>query len=218
MGHTYRNSKSIGGKFDFTTQISENHEIKTGFSFRNDNLVERNLQVLYDQNYNEPTVLLENKSPYHIFYDKDAVQYSAYIQDKMEYSSMIMNVGLRYDAFIPNDSTIANLIYPEADEKEATTKTMISPRIGVSLPITDKGIFHFSYGHFYQMPTLRNLYRESYFGAGLSPTVGNPDLKPEKTVLYEFGFQQQFGNMIGMDINLFHKDIRELLALRFRHY
>ena len=62
MGHTYRNSKSIGGKFDFTTQISENHEIKTGFSFRNDNLVERNLQVLYDQNYNEPTVLLENKS------------------------------------------------------------------------------------------------------------------------------------------------------------
>ena len=180
--------------------------------------MERNLQVLYDQNYNEPTVLLENKSPYHIFYDKDAIQYSAYIQDKMEYSSMIMNVGLRYDAFIPNDSTIANLIYPEADEKEATTKTMISPRIGVSLPITDKGIFHFSYGHFYQMPTLRNLYRESYFGAGLSPTVGNPDLKPEKTVLYEFGFQQQFGNMIGMDINLFHKDIRELLALQSIRY
>ena len=88
-------------------------------------------------------MLVENKSPYHIFYDKDAVQYSAYIQDKMEYSSMIMNVGLRYDAFVPNDSTIANLIYPEADKKEAKTKTMVSPRIGVSLPITDKGIFHF---------------------------------------------------------------------------
>jgi len=218
MGHTYRQSKSVGGKFDFTSQISSNHEIKTGFSFRNDNLVERNLQVLYDQNYDEPTVLKENNSPYHIFYDKDAVQYSAYIQDKMEYSSMIMNVGVRYDAFIPNDSTIANLLYPEADEKEAKTKTMVSPRVGVSLPITDKGIFHFSYGHFYQMPTLRNLYRESYFGAGLSPTVGNPDLKPEKTVLYEFGFQQQFGNMIGMDINLFYKDIRELLALQSIRY
>ncbi len=218
MGHTYRQSKSVGGKFDFTSQISSNHEIKTGFSFRNDNLVERNLQVLYDQNYDEPTVLKENNSPYHIFYDKDAVQYSAYIQDKMEYSSMIMNVGVRYDAFIPNDSTIANLLYPEAEEKEAKTKTMISPRVGVSLPITDKGIFHFSYGHFYQMPTLRNLYRESYFGAGLSPTVGNPDLKPEKTVLYEFGFQQQFGKIIGMDINLFYKDIRELLALQSIRY
>ena len=218
MGHTYRNSKSVGGKFDFTSQISSNHEIKTGFSFRNDNLVERNLTVLFDQNFDEPTVLSENKSPYHIFYDKDAVQYSAYIQDKMEYSSMIMNAGIRYDVFVPNDSTIANLLYPEADQKEAKTKTMVSPRVGVSLPITEKGIFHFSYGHFYQMPTLRNLYRESYLGAGLAPTVGNPDLKPEKTVLYEFGFQQQFGNLIGMDFNVFYKDIRELLALQSIRY
>ena len=218
MGHTYRTSSSVGGKFDFTTQINDNHEIKTGLSFRSDNLNERNLQVLYNQNYDEPTVLPENKSPYHVYYDKDALQYSGYIQDKMEYSSMIMNLGIRYDTFVPNDSTISSLIYPEADQKSSKTKTMISPRVGVSLPITDKGIFHFSYGHFYQMPTLRNLYRESYFGAGLAPTVGNPDLKPEKTVLYEFGFQQQFGNLIGMDINLFYKDIRELLALQSIRY
>ena len=218
MGHTYRTSSSTGGKFDFTTQLNDNHEVKTGFSFRSDNLNERNLTVLYNQNYDEPTVLPENKSPYHVYYDKDALQYSAYIQDKMEYSSMIMNLGIRYDAFIPNDSTIANLLYPEADQIESTTKTMISPRVGVSLPITDKGIFHFSYGHFYQMPTLRNLYRASYFGAGLAPTVGNPNLKPEKTVLYEFGFQQQFGTLIGMDINLFYKDIRELLALQSIRY
>jgi outer membrane receptor protein involved in Fe transport len=218
MGHTYRVSSSVGGKFDFTSQINNNHEIKTGLSFRSDNLNERNLQVLYNQNYDEPTVLPENKSPYHVYYDKDALQYSGYIQDKMEYSSMIMNLGIRYDAFVPNDSTISSLLYPEADQKAAKTKTMISPRVGVSLPITDKGIFHFSYGHFYQMPTLRNLYRESYFGAGLAPTVGNPDLKPEKTVLYEFGFQQQFGNLIGMDINLFYKDIRELLALQSIRY
>jgi len=218
MGHTYRVSSSVGGKFDFTTQVNDNHEIKTGLSFRSDNLNERNLQVLYNQNYDEPTVLPENKSPYHVYYDKDALQYSGYIQDKMEYSSMIMNLGIRYDTFVPNDSTISSLIYPEADQKSSKTKTMISPRVGVSLPITDKGIFHFSYGHFYQMPTLRNLYRESYFGAGLVPTVGNPDLKPEKTVLYEFGFQQQFGNLIGMDINLFYKDIRELLALQSIRY
>ena len=218
MGHTYRVSSSVGGKLDYTTQLNDNHEVKVGLSFRSDNLKERNLQVLYNQNYYEPTVLPENKSPYHIYYDKDALQYSAYIQDKMEYESMIMNIGVRYDAFVPNDSTIANLLYPELDKKAAKDKTMVSPRVGVSLPITDKGIFHFSYGHFYQMPTLRNLYRESYFGAGLAPTVGNPDLKPEKTVLYEFGFQQQFGTMIGMDINLFYKDIRELLALQSIRY
>ena len=69
MGHTYRVSSSVGGKFDFTTQVNDNHEIKTGLSFRSDNLNERNLQVLYNQNYDEPTVLPENKSPYHVYYD-----------------------------------------------------------------------------------------------------------------------------------------------------
>ena len=63
MGHTYRISSSVGGKFDFTTQINDNHEVKTGLSYRSDNLNERNLEVLYNQNYDEPTVLPENKSP-----------------------------------------------------------------------------------------------------------------------------------------------------------
>ena len=218
MGHTYRVSNSLGGKFDFTIQMNDRHELKTGFSFRKDILEERNFSILYNYNYRQPTVLPENESPYHVYYNKEALQYSAYIQDKMEYSSMIMNLGIRYDVFVPNDSSITDLVYPEAGKNDAGVKTMISPRVGVSLPITDKGIFHFSYGHFYQMPTLRNLYRESYFGAGLAPTVGYPDLKPEKTVLYEFGFQQQFGNLIGMDINLFYKDIRELLALQSIRY
>jgi len=218
MGHTYRVSNSVGGKFDFTIQMNDRHELKTGFSFRRDNLEERNFSILYNYNFRQPTVLPENESPYHVYYKKEALQYSAYIQDKMEYSSMIMNLGIRYDVFVPNDSSITDLVYPEAGKNDAGVKTMISPRVGVSLPITDKGIFHFSYGHFYQMPTLRNLYRESYFGAGLAPTVGYPDLKPEKTVLYEFGFQQQFGNLIGMDINLFYKDIRELLALQSIRY
>ena len=218
MGHTYRVSNSVGGKFDFTIQMNDRHELKTGFSFRRDNLEERNFSILYNYNFRQPTVLPENESPYHVYYKKEALQYSAYIQDKMEYSSMIMNLGVRYDVFVPNDSSITDLVYPEAGKNDAGVKTMISPRVGVSLPITDKGIFHFSYGHFYQMPTLRNLYRESYFGAGLAPTVGYPDLKPEKTVLYEFGFQQQFGNLIGMDINLFYKDIRELLALQSIRY
>ena len=218
MGHTYRVSNSVGGKFDFTIQMNNRHELKTGFSFRRDNLEERNFSILYNYNYRQPTVLPENESPYHVYYKKEALQYSAYIQDKMEYSSMIMNLGVRYDVFVPNDSSITDLVYPQAGKNDAGEKTMISPRVGVSLPITDKGIFHFSYGHFYQMPTLRNLYRESYFGAGLAPTVGYPDLKPEKTVLYEFGFQQQFGNLIGMDINLFYKDIRELLALQSIRY
>ena len=131
-----------------------------------------NFTVQYNYNFTEPTVLPENESPYHVYYKKEAMQYSAYIQDKMEYSSMIMNLGVRYDAFVPSDSSISNLVYPEAGKTKANNKIMVSPRVGVSLPITEKGIFHFSYGHFYQMPTLRNLYRKLFWG-WLSPTVGS---------------------------------------------
>ena len=36
MGHTYRVSSSVGGKFDFTTQINNNHEI-SNLDFINNN-------------------------------------------------------------------------------------------------------------------------------------------------------------------------------------
>ena len=95
---------------------------------------------------------------------------------------------------------------------------MISPRLGISFPITDEGILHFSYGHFYQLPTLRRLYKTSIFGAGLSPSLGYADLKPEKTVNYEFGLQQQITKVMAIEINIFYKDIRDLLALQSIHY
>ena len=95
---------------------------------------------------------------------------------------------------------------------------MVSPRLGVSFPITDRGILHFSYGHFYQLPTLRRLYKASIFGANISPIIGNADLKPEKTVLYEFGLQQQFTKVIAIDMSAYYKDIRDLLALQSIDY
>ena len=95
---------------------------------------------------------------------------------------------------------------------------MWSPRIGVAFPITDQGILHFSYGHFFQMPTMRNLFLTSIFGAGLAPSIGYGDLKPQKTVMYEFGLQQQLSHFIAINGSLFFKDIRDLLALQSISY
>ena len=86
---------------------------------------------------------------------------------------MIVNVGVRYDFFDPDDDYIADLLNPEDERIPASKKSMVSPRLGVSFPITDEGILHFSYGHFYQLPTLRRLYKTSIFGANISPIMGN---------------------------------------------
>lgn len=211
----YRQSVSLGAKIDLTNQITSKHEIKTGISVREDNLEERIFEILYDnQVYRIPTIVPENSSPTHSFYNKKAIFGSAYLQDKIEYQNFIMNLGIRYDYFNPNSNYITNLIEPEGERKKADPKVMISPRLGVAFPITDRGVLHFSYGHFYQMPILRNLFKEPIFGVGEAPSVGYADLNPEKTVLYEFGLQQQLTNVMAIEVSVFYKDIRELLALQ----
>lgn len=214
-GHAYRKSTSLGMKLDFTSQITTRHEIKMGIDIRDDDLEERTFTVLYNnQEYKIPTILPVNSTPTHSLYNKNALFYSAYIQDKIEHKNFIMNLGIRYDYFNPNSDYIKNLIDPEGERIKADPKITISPRLGVAFPITDQGVLHFSYGHFYQMPTLRRLFKEPIFGVGESPTVGYANLKPEKTVLYEFGLQQQLTNVMAIEANVFYKDIRELLALQ----
>ncbi|MEA1881179.1 MAG: TonB-dependent receptor, partial [Candidatus Marinimicrobia bacterium] len=218
-GHSYRESNSFSFKFDFTSQITNRHELKTGINFRSDKLDERNFTVLYDnQVYRVPTILPENDSPSHSHYNNTATFFSGYVQDKIEYNHFITNVGIRFDQFSPNENYITDFLKPDGEKKKATDKMMVSPRIGVAFPITDKGILHFSYGHFYQMPTLRRLYKKSIFGAGLAPTIGYADLKPEKTVLYEFGLQQQIGRVMAIEMSTFYKDIRDLLAIQSIRY
>jgi outer membrane receptor protein involved in Fe transport len=219
MGHVYRKSRSYGGKLDFTSQVTQRHEFKAGISARLDNLQERNFTILYNnQEYKTPTVPPVNGSPSHTFYDRDTRFFSAYAQDKIEYNDMIVNAGVRYDYFDPNSTYFVDLLDPEGPRAKAETKHTVSPRLGISFPITEKGILHFSYGHFYQMPELRRLYTSNLFGAGVAPTVGYANLKPEKTVNYEFGLQQQLGDALALDASVFYKDIRDLLALQSIRY
>ncbi|MEN8193040.1 MAG: TonB-dependent receptor, partial [Bacteroidota bacterium] len=92
-------------------------------------------------------------------------------------------------------------------------KHQLSPRLGVSFPITDKGIIHFSYGHFFQLPSLLYLYRNPNFKYSFgSPTYGNANLNPERTITYELGLQQQLAENMAFNLTGYYKDVRDLLA------
>jgi outer membrane receptor protein involved in Fe transport len=92
----------------------------------------------------------------------------------------------------------------------------ISPRLGISFPITDQGIVHFSYGHFFQVPTFENLYYNSDYlitpGQSLTSRTGNPDLEAQRTISYELGLQQELFANIGIDFTVYYRDIRNLLG------
>lgn len=103
--------------------------------------------------------------------------------------------------------------------KKADFTQKISPRIGIAYPITERGTIHFSYGHFFQTPPLEYLYYNSEFEVRAGPLktdtenkMGNAALKPQETVIYEIGLQQQLTEDIAFDFTGYYKDIRNLLG------
>ena len=97
-------------------------------------------------------------------------------------------------------------------------KKQLSPRFALAFPITDQGHMHFSYGHFFQIPSFSYLYTNPEFeipaGSGAGYTMGNADMEPQRTTQYEIGFSQQVGMDIGIETTMFYKDIRNLNATR----
>jgi hypothetical protein len=97
-------------------------------------------------------------------------------------------------------------------QKEVDAKMRVSPRLGIAYPITDQGVIHFSYGHFFQIPEFSYLYDDPDFKLNKSggyTIMGNADLHPQKTVMYEIGLQQQITRDLGIDVTLFYRDVRD---------
>lgn len=100
--------------------------------------------------------------------------------------------------------------------KKARPKWALSPRLGVSYPITDRGVLHFSYGHFLQIPSFNHLFQNPGYKvttqSGIQGVFGNPDLDVQRTVMYEFGLQQQVSEDVSFDITGFYRDTRDWVS------
>ncbi len=215
-----RNSSTITSKFDVTSQINKQNQIKAGIEGKAHKLYYYSMWIEPANPYN-PTHPLNWDE-----YIREPIEGAAYIQDKIELTQIIINAGIRYDYFDPksdvpvSDTSIrvispGNLNPSPAETKLATPKGQLSPRLGIAFPISDRGAFHFSYGHFFQMPTVGYLYANPNFEVRSQhniTTMGNADLKPQKTVIYEAGFKQQVTDDFAFDFTAFQKDIRNLLT------
>jgi outer membrane receptor protein involved in Fe transport len=156
---------------------------------------------------------------------------AAFAQDELEWNDLHLRAGLRFDYFSARASVPSDLANPAnsiagapASVPVATTpKTALSPRIGVSYPVTRNAALFFAYGHFYQFPELGQIFTQADYSiladlqaGGISYGVmGNPDIKPERTVQYQFGYKQSITDDFGIDATIFYKDIRDLLGTEF---
>lgn len=215
--HFYQRSYSSELKFDITSQVTNQHDVKFGVKAKFDQLDFVNFEILRNKN-NYPVPIIPspvNQRGSIDVYSRNPRQFSAYIQDKMEFESMIINAGLRYDYFDANTVYAPDDFKPTENLTPAEAKSSFSPRLGISFPITDRGIIHFSYGHFYQLPPFRYLYTNPEFESiAALPVYGNANLNPEKTVTYEIGLQQQLTETMAFTVTGFYKDVRDLLAVQ----
>ena len=222
MNHFYRSTDALVGKIDFTSQANRENLFKAGVEIKKDRLMLHEYLIQYDQESGWKPLIPSLTSTTHNQYDHSPIEGAAYIQDKIEIEDIVLNIGLRYDYFdsrgmVPLDPRDPNGVYNHTAvwSKKATPKQQLSPRLGVAYPITDKGVIHFSYGHFFQIPPYEFLYTNPEFeviGGSLSSRMGNANLNPQKTVIYEVGLQQQVSDNIAFDVTGFYKDLRNLLG------
>ncbi|MBU2493798.1 MAG: TonB-dependent receptor [Bacteroidetes bacterium] len=229
--HFNHTTTSITGKTDFTWQINNVNQVKSGFEFQYHNLDYKDFQIVIDATTGFKPGLPQEGSFNFNSYTSNPFQFAYYIQDKIELDYLVINAGLRFDYFEPDgeflkDPNRINLLdelqppFPDSLLTKAESKYQISPRIGLSYPITDKGAIHISYGHFFQIPPFENLYRNPNFRipltgdfpSNIGNTIGNADLEPQQTIMYEIGLQQGLTEELGITITGYYKDIRNLLS------
>ncbi|HOX24547.1 MAG TPA: TonB-dependent receptor [Candidatus Krumholzibacteria bacterium] len=227
-------TNSVVVKGALTSQVDPENRIKAGFEFTAPKVQFGSpvtLRFATEQGV-EQIVRHENEPP-----DFPGVQTNypvsgaAFFQDQLEQEHLTVRAGLRLDYFdaratVPSDlANPANAIpgAPESVPRETSVKSAVSPRLGVAYPIEDKAAIHFAYGHFYQSPSIGTIFENSNYdilrnlqaGTVDYGVLGNPDIKPERTIQYEIGYKQILTPDLGFDLTIFYKDIRDLIGVEF---
>ena len=220
-----RNS-SNNFKFDITGQINQSNQVKVGFDYIAHNLDYYSMTTITKGPVTALPILSipqENTSGNNR-YIKSPIEISFYIQNKIESDELIVNAGLRYDywdakSYVPSNPRATTKpndgIRLDTDLDPSKTIMQISPRFGMAYNYSDRGVVHVSYGHFFQIPRFEFVFNNSEFEVelgGLQTVMGNANLKPEKTITFELGLQQQINKTISMDIAVYNKTIRDLLS------
>ena len=202
---------------DVTSQVSANHQLRGGIQARLHNLdMVRRAGYIggYFPNYQNYV----NEE-----WDVQPKEYSAYVQDKMEYAGLIINLGLRLDGLDLAAGDYSNFFAPFQDVTDATggpirvpvrgentdIKWFLSPRLGVSHPISERAAMYFSFARMMQSQPFSRLYTNyNDFGNPSLPVTVRTDQDPVQSTSYDLGIQWSFYQDFGLDVNAYYKDIQ----------
>jgi len=248
-------TKNTTLKADLTSQLTKHHQLKFGglFSYQYFNKILHDTQGSAESLEAQLTDLSRSYSnPY---------EGAFYIQDKMEFEGMVINAGVRVDFFDAN-KTISSTIYDPLMLSDSTeghtgpvgiiafdpdgsgpgyvdtpTQWAVSPRFGISHPISENTVLHFMYGDFYQRPPWQKIAGPYNIRVQLpSPEEGgtsdinlnpdstqtyynfythsnpNPGLTWEKMTQWEVGVEQNIADMFSFDVTMYYRNAHDLTS------
>ncbi|MBD3349093.1 MAG: TonB-dependent receptor plug domain-containing protein [Candidatus Eisenbacteria bacterium] len=222
LGWSESTTRTTTFKADVTNQPNDTHQLKSGLEFVYNHLdvTELSLGSIIPsegeaeeegfQFFDWDEALYTDQRFEHNIYEAFPTHGAMYLQDKMRYEGMIVRAGLRLDWSDPGSKSGVG----ERQIWRERISAVLSPRLGIAHPISDRDALHFHYGRFYQMPHLTAYYEanEELTGATVGRIIGSSELEPEVTVSYQFGAEHQFSQNLAMDVTGFYKDIFGLLA------
>jgi len=107
LNHFDRSTKSTIVKWDLTSQIDKINLTKVGVQAQFDKLFYENITLIPAVGESGQMIvpfvpaISRTDEPRHDKFARNPYSFSAYVQDKIEFSSVIINVGLRFDLFDP---------------------------------------------------------------------------------------------------------------------
>ncbi len=230
---------------DLTMQLGRHHQVETGFSARlQDLFVYSGTWLQSQKSYSPDTWQYYKESPLEIgLYAQDKLEFEGMILNlgfridyfnpmkkgfkvgfpedenyKKLYNEIYQNLpgdALSYERWVTFRDMLENP--PGWPRIENKVQIKLSPRLGVSFPITESSKLYFNYGHFYQRPPTLMLYNTSVSVSSVA--IPTPNLPMERTVSYEFGYEQMFLDDFIINATAYYKDIsNEPLARTFINY
>jgi len=125
----------------------------------------------------------------------------AYAQGRWVYEGMVLNGGLRLEAFTAG---------PQAELQSfgATARTLwtLSPRFGVAYPISTRDVLSLSYGRVQQEPGRAYLYDNRRVISQRQP-LGNAALEPATVISYQIALKHLFDDGRALQAAVFYRDL-----------
>ncbi len=233
----HRKSSYFGVKGDFNKQIGFDHTVKAGFDFERhtlryyENLDPTNVAGYSEDNINRygfTEAAVESDNENFKNNTKNPFNLGLYLKDRFDWEGLIIDAGVRFDYFDYQALRIKDPVNPldpgratdvdsldRSDLEDSKVFTRLSPRLGISFPVSDKTQFHVNYGKFYQRPDLVRLYVGYDFMAARLVQPGSyypfpsPNLEPEKVTQYEAGVTHQIGENTVIGITAYYKDVQD---------